>query len=58
LEYAREIFYSPQKILSNGLLHISIENDLTPILKAFVVGSQIPNLTLGPSLVIKHAFQV
>jgi hypothetical protein len=45
LEYAREIFYSPQKDLSNDVLHASIKDHLTPILRGFIIGSQIHNLT-------------
>jgi hypothetical protein len=48
-EHAREIFYSPWKDLSNNVLHNLIENHLTLILRGFVIGSQISNLTLNPS---------
>jgi hypothetical protein len=52
LEYAREISYNPQKDLYNGALHAPIEDHLTPILRGFVVGSQIHNLT--PKLSFDH----
>jgi hypothetical protein len=49
LEHTRAIFYSPQKDLSNGVLQAPIRDHLTPSLRGFVVGSQIPNFTLDPS---------
>jgi hypothetical protein len=49
LEHAKAISYSFQKKKFNGVLHTQIEDHLTLVLKGFVVGSQIPNLTLGPS---------
>jgi hypothetical protein len=50
LEHAKGISYSPQKYFSKGVLHALIKNDLTLVVRGFVVRSQIPNLTLGPSL--------
>jgi uncharacterized protein (DUF2062 family) len=44
LEHTRAISYSPEKDLSNGVLHTPIRNDFAPALKGFVVGSQILNL--------------
>jgi hypothetical protein len=48
-EHARAIFYIPQKDFSNGVLNPPIEDHLTPTLREFVVGNQIPNLTPNPS---------
>ncbi len=45
----RTIFYSLWKYLSYDVYHTSIKPHLTPIFKGFVVGNQIPNLTLAPS---------
>jgi len=44
-EHVKIIFYNLQKDLSNGIWYVSIEAHLTLILKGFVVGSQIFNLT-------------
>jgi hypothetical protein len=49
LEHKRAIAYSPQKDFSNGVLHAPIKDHLTFALRGFVVKSQIPNLTSGPS---------
>ncbi len=58
-ENLKVISYSHQKDLSNGVKHAPIQLHLTPIFKGFVVGSQIPNLTLAPVLlIIIHANQV
>jgi hypothetical protein len=44
LENTREISYSLQKDLSNGIFHASIKDHLIPPLRGFLVGNQIPNL--------------
>jgi hypothetical protein len=44
LEHARATSYSPQKDLSNDVLHALINDLFTLALRGFVVGSQIPNL--------------
>jgi hypothetical protein len=49
LEHKREITYSPQKDISNGVFSTPIGDHLTFILRGFVVASQIPNLTLDLS---------
>ncbi len=49
LKHEREISYSLQKDLSKNVLRASIKDYLTPNIKGFVIVSQIPNLTLGPS---------
>jgi hypothetical protein len=35
------MFYSLQKDLSSGILHVPIGNDLSPALKGIMVGNQI-----------------
>jgi hypothetical protein len=45
----KEISYSPQKYLSNGVSHALIGDHLTLAIRGFMVGSQIPNLTPCPS---------
>jgi hypothetical protein len=45
LEQASALSYNPQKDLSYGVLHAPIRDHLTPALRGFMVGSQIPNLT-------------
>jgi hypothetical protein len=52
LEHEREISYSPQKDLSNGVLHAPIGDHLALALKGFMVRNQIPNLT--PNLSFDH----
>jgi hypothetical protein len=52
------ISYSPQKDLSNNVLHAPIGDHLTPALRGFVVKSQIPNLTPAFLLIITHAHKV
>jgi hypothetical protein len=47
-----KLFYNSQKDLSNGVWHTSIRAHLTLVLKGFVVGSTISNLT--PSLSFDH----
>ncbi len=49
LEHAREISYSTQKDISNGVWQTLIKAYLAPTLKGFVVGSEIFNLNLNPS---------
>ncbi len=49
LEHAKEISYSSQKDISNGVWHTLIKAYLTPALKGFVVGSEIFNLSLDLS---------
>jgi hypothetical protein len=49
LEHVMVIFYSPQKDLFNSVLHSPIKDDLTSILRGFMVMSQIGNLTLDLS---------
>jgi len=49
LEHEMAISHSPQKNLSNGVLHFPIGGHLTPFLTGFVVESPIPNLTPNPS---------
>ncbi len=49
LNHERQISYSLQKNISKNVLHASIKSHLTPNLRGFVVGSQIPNLTPSPS---------
>jgi hypothetical protein len=49
LEHASKISYNFQKDLSNSALHAPIENDLTLVLRGFVVRSQVPNFTPDPS---------
>jgi len=51
-EHVRELNYKPQKGLSSSVLHVPIGDDLTPTVRGFVVGSQIPNLT--PNLYFDH----
>jgi len=48
-ENLRAISYSPQKNLSSDVSHAPIEAHLLPTFKGFIVGNQIPNLTLAPS---------
>jgi hypothetical protein len=56
LEHVIALSYSPQKDISNGVLHTPIKNHLTPALKGFVVKNQIPNLT--PDLLKKTIIHV
>ncbi len=49
---AKEIFYSPQKDLSNGVMHAPIKAHLTFTFKGFVVESIVFNLT--PTLSFDH----
>jgi hypothetical protein len=49
LEHAKEIFYSSQRNIFNGVWHTSIKAYLALALKGFVVGSEIFNLTFDPS---------
>jgi hypothetical protein len=49
LEYVREVSYSPQKYLSNGVLQVQIKDHSTLALMGFVVGNQTPNLIPDPS---------
>ncbi len=48
IQYFKEFFYILEKDFSNSVLHSSIGNDLTLVLRGFVVGNQIFNLTFGP----------
>jgi len=48
-ENENAIFYNPWKYLSKGEYYGWIEPHMTPAFKGFVVGSQIPYLTLAPS---------
>ncbi len=52
LEHARAISYSPQKYFSKGVFHAPIRKHLTLVLRGFVVGSRIFNLT--PNLFLDH----
>jgi len=55
----KAIFYILEKDFFNSVLHSLIGNDLTLVLKGFVVGNQILNLTFDLFLkIITHAFQV
>jgi hypothetical protein len=49
LEHVREISYSSQKDISNGVWHTPIKAYLALTLKGFVVGSEIFNLSLDLS---------
>jgi len=49
LEHVREISYSYQKDISNGVWHTPIKAYLAHTLKGFMVGSEIFNLNLNPS---------
>ncbi len=49
LEHAREISYSCQRDISNGVWHTPIKVYLAFVLKGFVVGSENFNLTFDPS---------
>jgi hypothetical protein len=49
LEHARAISYRIQQDLFNNVWLAPIGAHLTPFLKGFMVGSQIPNLTFGLS---------
>ncbi len=53
LEHVITLSYSPQKVLSNGVLHAPIKDHLTFALKGFVVGSQ--NFNLTPTLSFDHS---
>jgi hypothetical protein len=48
-ENSKAISYSPQKYLSNGVLHAPIEANLTLSFKELVIRNQIPNLIPAPS---------
>jgi len=52
LDHARPISYSPQKDISNSVLHAPIEDHLALAIRGFVVGNQIPNLI--PDLSFDH----
>jgi hypothetical protein len=49
LEHVREISYSFQIDISNGVWHAPMRAYLALALKGFVVGNEIFNLTLDPS---------
>ncbi len=52
-------YFIALKKIFQGCLHAPIEDHLTPILRGFVVRSQIVNLTPPNFLfIITHAFQV
>jgi hypothetical protein len=51
-EHMRAISYSPYKNISSGVSYTPIKDDLTPILRGFVVGSKILNLI--PNLFLGH----
>ncbi len=52
LDHVKELYYSPQKDLSNSVLHVPIKNHLSLALRGFVVGNQIFNL--APDLSFDH----
>jgi hypothetical protein len=41
-EHVKAIMHSPQKDISNDLLHVPIKDHLTLALKGFVIKNQIP----------------
>jgi hypothetical protein len=49
LEHVREISYSYQIDISNGVWHTLMRVYLGPALKGFVVGNEIFNLIIDPS---------